>query len=525
MRKQLFGTLLWGVRSMVDLTDLGVAPIKLAKPRPLVEADWADPYPLEALPPLIRDAIAEVASFVQAPVALIAASALAAVSTAVQTHSSVCRNPALVGPATLYLLTVAESGERKSTVDKLFTGPIREWEAEQRKLFRERAARYEADKEDWERQGEELRKNIEGGFLTAQLGTEFDPRVAHHLAQPKQPQKVRMLRGDDTPEALAMALDHYPVASIISAEAGTIFGSHGMNAESVTRNLAQANEMWDGGVIQRDRLSTGEMQVEGMRVTMGLQVQPAVLDAFVQRTGGLAKGIGYFARFLFCRPDSTQGRRYYVEPPANHPARAAFGERMTTLLNIEAVFDDYDRLRTHYVGFDPSAQRAWVAFHDEVEEQQGGEAAYCGIRDVASKAADNAARLACCLHVFAGDPSQPIGLSSVEGACSLVRWYLDEAVRFGRTADAAPELADAQMLEEWLAREVNERNRTGGTPSVSLNDVRRKGPNKLRQAHSRKLDDALELLADHNRVAVSKRYGTKGKDMAVHPDVLAEYKR
>jgi hypothetical protein len=510
---------------MADLADIGVIPAKLAKPRPLVEADYADPYPLEALPPLIRDAVEEVASYVQAPIAMIAASALAAVSTAVQTRFSVRRDAALSGPATLYLLTVAESGERKSTVDKLFTGPIRDWEAEQRKLMRERRAKYEAQKEDWEREGEQLRTNIESGFLAAQLGTELDPRIVHQLAEPKAPQRVRLLRGDDTPEALAMALAVYPVASIISAEAGTIFGSHGMNPEAVTRNLAQANVMWDGGVIQRDRVGTGEVQVEGMRVTMGLQVQPAVLDAFVQKTGGLARGIGYFARFLFCRPESTQGLRYYVEPPAEQPARAAFCQQMTALLGIEAVFDDYDRLVPHYIGFDADAQRAWVAFHDEVEEQQGGEAVYCGIRDVASKAADNAARLACCLHVFAGDHSRPIGRWSMEGACSLMRWYLDEAVRFGRTAGAAPELADAQMLEEWLVREVRERGRGGTDPVISVNEVKRKGPNRLRQAHSRKLDDALELLADHNRVAVVKRIGKKGADIALHPDVLAEYSR
>lgn len=508
---------------MVDLSNFETQPLKLPTPRPLVEPDSAEEYPLNELPPMIRNAIAEVASYVQAPIALIAASALAAVSTAVQTRFSVRRNAALCGPATLYLLTVAESGERKSTVDKLFTGPIRDWEAEQRKVFRERLAKYEADKEDWERKGEELRKNIEGGFLAAQLGTDCDPRVAHHLAQPKQPQKVRMLRGDDTPEALAMALDHYPVASLISAEAGTIFGSHGMNPEAVTRNLAQANVMWDGGVIQRDRLSTGEMQVEGMRVTMGLQVQPAVLDAFVSKTGGLAKGIGYFARFLFCRPTSTQGFRYYVEPPATQPAQAAFSIRMATLLSLDAMFDEYDRLSPQYLGFDAEGQKAWIAFHDEVEELQAADCAYCSIRDVASKAADNAARLACCLHVFASGPDTPITQASVLGACALVRWYLDEAVRFGRTADAAPELADAQMLEEWLVREVQGRRRNGTATPISLNDVRRKGPNRLRQAHSRKLDDAVELLADHDRVVVFKRLATKGKDIVVHPAVVDQY--
>lgn len=496
---------------------------QLPKPRPLFQAHVPAPYPLEALPPLIRDAVQEVAGFVQAPVALVAASALAAVSTAVQTRHSVRRDAALSGPATLYLLTVAESGERKSTIDKLFTGPIRDWEAQQRKLYRERRAKYEADLEDWERRGEELKRNIEGGFLAAQLGTEFDPRVAHGLAKPEEPRKVRILRGDDTPEALAMALEHYPVASIISAEAGTIFGSHGMKADAVMSNLAQANTMWDGGSIQRGRVSSGELHVEGMRVTMGLQVQPAVLDAFIQKTGGLAKGIGYFARFLFSRPVSTQGSRLYVKAPEHQPARAAFCNRMTTLLAFEAVFDEHGVLAPEYLGFDADAQRVWVNFHDEVEEQLRSDEAYSGIKDVASKAADNAARLACCLHVFAGEAGAAIGRDSMIGACALMTWYLDEAVSFACSADAAPELADAQLLEDWLVREVTTRCKAGSSPVVAVNEVRRKGPNRLRQAKSKRLDDALEVLQEHHRVLVTRRHGSKGLDITLRAEVCREH--
>lgn len=496
---------------------------QLPKPRPLFQAHVAAPYPVHALPPLIRDAVQEVVGYVQAPVALVAASALAAVSTAVQTRYSVRRDAALSGPATLYLLTVAESGERKSTVDKLFTGPIRDWEAEQRKLFRERRAKFEAELEDWERQGEEIKKNIEGGFLAVLIGTGDDPRTAHFLAKPDEPRQVRVLRGDDTPEALAMALDHYPVASIISAEAGTIFGSHGMKSDAVMSNLAQANTMWDGGSIQRGRIGSGEMHVEGMRVTMGLQVQPGVLDAFVQKTGGLARGIGYFARFLFSRPVSTQGSRLFVEASEHQPARAAFCNRMTTLLAVEAVFDEYGRLAPDYLGFDADARRVWVNFHNEVEEQLRGDEVYSGIKDVASKAADNAARLACCLHVFSGMPGTAIGRESMVGACALMTWYLDEAVSFARSVEAAPEVADAQLLEEWLVREVTTRFKAGCSPVVAVNEVRRKGPNRLREARSKRLDEALELLQDHHRVLVTRRHGSKGLDITLRAEVHREY--
>ena len=51
-------------------------------PEPLCEAPAPLPYPVDTLPALLRDAVLETQSFVQAPVALVACSALAALSLA-----------------------------------------------------------------------------------------------------------------------------------------------------------------------------------------------------------------------------------------------------------------------------------------------------------------------------------------------------------------------------------------------------------------------------------------------------------
>ncbi|HSX53891.1 MAG TPA: DUF3987 domain-containing protein, partial [Sphingomonas sp.] len=282
-----------------------------------------------------------------------------------------------------------------------------------------------------------------------------------------------------------------------------------------------ANVMWDGGVIHQERMSREATHVEDMRVTMGLQVQPAVLASFVQKTGGLAKGIGYLARFLFSQPQTTQGSRYYAEPPADMPALRAFQRRMAALLAIEPVFDDLDRLMPDYVCLDPYAYEAWYRFHDEVEEQMGDGQPFEGIRDVASKAADNAVRLACCLHVFSGDANPQITKQAMVSACSLMRWYLDEAVRFARARDMSEAVSHAQLLEEWLVREVKRRGREGSEVLVAVNEARQKGPNKLRERA--KMDAAIELLSDHGRVRVFRRAGAKGLDILLAPAVLREY--
>lgn len=506
---------------MMDLSKLCVGEFDLErlkwKPQELRRVERPDPYPVDALPRIIRQAVQEVSDHVQAPVALICASALSAVSTAIQTRYSVQRDSHTFGPASLYLLTVAESGERKSTVDRKFTVAVREWEAKQGKAYAEERALYKEAMEDWEQDGLALKERLEHGIQADQLGGEFDPRVIHRMNMPIEPKLRTIMYGDDTPEAMAMALAKYPVAAIISAEAGVIFGSHGMSADSVTRNLAQANAMWDGDAIKQGRITRERITIEGMRVTMGLQVQPAVLRAFTDKTGGLARGIGYFARFLFCEPESTQGSRFYREPPADQPALRLFNERVTTMLDLPAQFDDLDRLVPYYVQLDDDAYAVWQRFHDEVEEKINYEDEYLGIKGEASKGAENAARLACCLHVFGGDPSLPITRMAMESACRLMRWYLDEAVRFAHARDTSVEVGHAEQLEAWLVREHKARNGA----EVSVNDARQKGPGPLRVPG--KVDVAVQLLEDHGRIRLYKPAGKKTIKIIICPKVIRAY--
>ncbi len=82
------------------------------------------PFPVDAFPKIIRNAIYEVEQHTQAPQGLIAASALGVISLACQNRIDVCRLNNLRGPVSLFLMTLAESGERKSTVDKLLMKPL-----------------------------------------------------------------------------------------------------------------------------------------------------------------------------------------------------------------------------------------------------------------------------------------------------------------------------------------------------------------------------------------------------------------
>ncbi|MDQ5920138.1 MAG: hypothetical protein QG673_194 [Pseudomonadota bacterium] len=84
-------------------------------------------YPIDSLPNIIKEAITTYQQYGQQPTPLIACSALANISLACQSLANVARDHLLVSPISLYFLVVAQSGERKSGVDKTFGAGIRNW--------------------------------------------------------------------------------------------------------------------------------------------------------------------------------------------------------------------------------------------------------------------------------------------------------------------------------------------------------------------------------------------------------------
>lgn len=72
---------------MIPMRDGG----KVHSLQPLAVKVEPEPYPLDALPASIRAAVEEVVGFVKAPIPMVASSALAALSLAIQAHADVSK--------------------------------------------------------------------------------------------------------------------------------------------------------------------------------------------------------------------------------------------------------------------------------------------------------------------------------------------------------------------------------------------------------------------------------------------------
>jgi len=489
------------------------ASVAWPNPSALVGEIEREPYPVNALPEAIRTVVEEVQAEVQAPAEMVASSALAVASLAAQSMADVARSKTLPGPCSLYFLTVAESGDRKSTVDRLLGRAIREFQDQQRDASKITLASHEADIAAWRAKRDATDSKMQGD---AKGGKDIEGHRAD-LAQletqkPEYPRVCRLLYEDVTSERLGKALaTEWPSGGVFSSEGGAVLGGHSMGKDNLTRTLALLNKAWDGTSHVVDRQTAASFAVRGARMTISLQVQPRVLADFLDRDRGLSRGSGFLARFLACQPMSLQGTRFYREA-ADMPALVHFSARIAEMLDDLPRIDGDRGMILPTLGFEPTAKAHWVETFNAIEGELTSGGDFASIRDVASKAGDNIARLAAVLHLFEHGPAGLIGLRSVESAAQIVLWHLYAAKGLFAPFSLSREAANAATLDRWLI----DRALIEGVAEFSTRTILNGGPNATRRRDA--FEDALKILAQHGRARLVES-GRK-RTVTINPALL-----
>jgi putative DNA primase/helicase len=312
-------------------------------------------------------------------------------------------------------------------------------------------------------------------------------------SKPAPPRLPRLLYSDVTSEKLTRNLaTNWPAAGMVSSEGGIVFGGHALGKDSANRTVSAINELWGGAALTVDRATSDSYAVRNARLSIGLQVQPSVLGAFMERERN-SRGSGFLARFLFSAPISNQGTRSFREAPTHWPALGPFNARITALLSANPNIDDDGGLCLPLLDFTPEAKAAWIGWHDLIESQLGPTGDLANVRDLASKAADNLARLAALFHVYEIGALGAIGVESVNAAAPIILWHLDQGRNYLGAFNLAPDVANAAMLDRWLI----ETCQSEGTDRLPRRKVQQFGPAPMRDKAV--LSAALADLTENHR--------------------------
>lgn len=440
--------------------------------------------------PTFQAAVNEVADNDQAPYDLVQFAALTALSIAIQGAIDV-RTPAdTIVPASLYIMPVAASGERKSRIDNEFLHPVREFEYQQNASYQEDDEVYSADHEVWSLKQRALRRAYQKKVMRGEDASEEQANLHGHLKlEPVRPKRTRLLYEETTKSALLLGLHQgSPSGGLISSEGSTI-----LNGPLFNNEQAIANALWSGSPFIFDRVSSPSFILKDVRLTISVMVQPDVMQRYWEEKGDKARGTGLLARMLVCNTGSTQGSRFIRNTELQWTCRDRFRQRLTEILESYAEKVKSPDFKREIVQFCPEAKTVWIGYFNEVERsiQPGGCYAMAG--DHASKLADNVARVAALLHYFEGFPGD-ISAETVRAAILIV----SEASRHFMEMFILPpptDVLNAQALHGWLIGRYNQ-----GQQLIRKNEARQSGPLRERDA----LDRAIAVLVQAGKVAVTR---------------------
>ena len=243
-------------------------------------------------------------------------------------------------------------------------------------------------------------------------------------------------------------------------------------------------------------------------------IQPEAMRGFMDRAGTLARGTGFIARFLVAWPESTQGMCAYRPAPEAMPQVALFVARIRELLGHALPTDAHGSLTPAVLDLSPQARSEWIRLHDDIERELGARGEWRGVRDVAAKATENAARMAALFHVLEHGPTGAIRSEEIQAAGCIVCWHLNEARRLLADMNTPTALASAIRLDAWLRNEALA-NHTGHVPTKRIYQY---GPNCVRD--SRDLRAALAILAERGRARLQE--DGRRRVVVINPALLDE---
>jgi len=477
------------------------APIDLR----VKEHPWPDPipllpdtveapaYPIQALPSLMRSAAEAIAEHVQAPLALAGQVVIGAATSLAQTRANAPHLHLPDGmPCSLFMLTLANSGDRKSECRRLAFRIIDEQERDNRNRHRE--------------QCEVARQQMAG----------MKPKDRkEHLAANPLPPDPRTQYSDLTFERLAGDMIRGLSNAVLDTdEGGQLLGGSSMKSDTRTATLGGLCKLFDTGHCERDR-SASNQEGSGFAYHRRLSVlllaqEVAVAEAL---NDPLLRGQGFLPRFLFTSTTSLAGTRLLTPERLERKAYSdyrlqAYWERCRAIQALPEHIDSISgEVQPPVMPLQTDAEHCWLAFYNDIESQQAALGEFYQVQAFAGRAGELARRLSTVFAVF--EQQDRITKELMQSACEIVRHSTHEWGRYQESSAPSSELKEAEALFEWLT----DPQRAPHWAEFDQNRLSSQGPTRGKAKLRKRL---LSILSQHHYLLTTDK-----KHYRINPKVSA----
>lgn len=409
----------------------------LPEPVPLMPgAEKPTPYPLDELPQIIRDAVRAIAERVKAPQALAGQCVIGAIVYLALTRADAENSLGDAMPINIAMLSLADSGDRKSTCHHLAFLPISNQQQELAKRHKAELDAYNDGK-----------KGLKGQQLI-----DYEQSEA-------APMDYSTLYSDVTFERIAGDfVSGKPLIFWDTDEGGQVLGGHSLKSDTRVSTIGGLTQLLDRGFASRMR-SRGNLEASGTVYNRRFAVHLMAQEVAVQEAlrDPLFRGQGFLARFLLTAPESLKGTRMLTREEYERqrskseadPRLGRYWKRVSALLDSPDFIDsETGDVSPPIFNMTLDAHELWRDLFNSTESKMGKFGALGEVSTFAARVGDQARKLATALAVFEG--LNHVDAACMQAAAALAKHSVDEWLRYTAGATISREIRDASTVMSWL---------------------------------------------------------------------------
>ncbi len=462
-------------------------------------SDWGPPIPYgEAKPPRLdlgqvipssldqfRDFVEATAEAVQTATEAVALLCLAIVSAAAGRSFEIRLLPQWFETSVLWVVLLAEPGDRKSALLSKLSVPLSEWQCNENSRLAGPLAAYRERRCILEGRLLGLRRKISSPKATNTLQLQNSSvAIALELESTPELHQPDLVTADCTPEALrTLLVRNGEKIALVSAETDfqQLTGSRYSKDGGQNLNLMLAGKT--GDPLPGHRITKSE-PLKRPAIACALFVQPAaVRDVLCDAN---TNGRGLVQRFIIVHPVSRMGSRALTPPPVSDELENWWDQTVRGLLDspwpgkVILSQGSPERCDTgpQILDLDPAAHQIFSALRQDIEGRLKEDGDLRPIQGFASKLPGDIARIALCLELMQDPHATVVSGITMTAACKWAEFLIAHHKTALGQASECPARRHARRLVASLERnpvsDISDRDcfrRLQNTTLTSMEDL------------------------------------------------------
>lgn len=453
-------------------------------------------FPLDSLPPVLKDMAAATAESLQVDPGMTAAAALAVAGLSVQGRFIINPKPGWVEPLNSYIVTIARPSERKTPALEVMSRPIYSFEKEENKRRKPLIDEYMMRRDVMRKQLANMKEAAAKPTSKNPVSLDDIARVQDGLSalESNAVTPLRLLADDTTPEALVSLMAANGGRMGLVSDEGGIFDTIAGKYSNGRVNLDVFLKFYSGSPLRVDRKGREQETIEHPTLTMLLMVQPVVLEAIMNNRE--FEGRGFLSRPLYSLPKSLVGKRRYRTQPVPKEIEEDYTAAIYALLSVDG--------EAQTIRLSPEADQEAERFFNHLEQRLADDFSE-DLESWAGKFHGQVMRLCDVLHCcqyFQEAAQIPVSLETMQAAQTIGEYFLEHT----KAAFQIIGLAERQEVKD--AKYILKKLLAGGRQQLSKRDLFRQCDGRIRTVED--MEPGLKVLVDRGYIYID-RISTGGR--------------